>query len=79
MLADRRQPPPSLRRWNPAVSPAVEGIVRKCLAPDPATATSAPTTCERTCRGSSTTGRCGTPQTVLPASGSASGLAATPG
>jgi len=35
MLADRRQPPPSLRRWNPAVSPAVEAIVRKCLAPDP--------------------------------------------
>lgn len=35
MLADRRKPPPSLRKWNPAVSPAVEAIVRKCLAPDP--------------------------------------------
>ncbi|HVK15606.1 MAG TPA: serine/threonine-protein kinase [Fimbriiglobus sp.] len=35
MLADRRQPPPSLRRWNPAVTPAVEAIVRKCLAPVP--------------------------------------------
>ncbi len=36
MLADRRQPPPGLRRWNPAVPPAAEAIVRKCLAPDPA-------------------------------------------
>lgn len=35
MLADRRQPPPAVRKWNPAVSPAVEAIVRKCLAPDP--------------------------------------------
>ena len=30
------RPPPRLRRRNPAVSPAVEAIVRKCLAPDPA-------------------------------------------
>ncbi|HEX4612917.1 MAG TPA: protein kinase [Urbifossiella sp.] len=36
MAADRRQPPPLLRPLNPAVSPAVEGLVRKCLAPDPA-------------------------------------------
>jgi serine/threonine protein kinase/tetratricopeptide (TPR) repeat protein len=36
MLADRRQPPPSLRAYNPAVSPAVDAIVRKCLAADPA-------------------------------------------
>jgi eukaryotic-like serine/threonine-protein kinase len=35
MLADRRQSPPRLIRHNPAVSPAVEAIVRKCLAPDP--------------------------------------------
>ncbi|HJZ55084.1 MAG TPA: protein kinase, partial [Gemmataceae bacterium] len=36
MLADRQQPPPLARQWNPAVSPAAEAIIRKCLAPDPA-------------------------------------------
>lgn len=36
MIADRRQPPPEVRRWNQAVSPAVESIVRHCLEPDPA-------------------------------------------
>ena len=36
LLADRRQPPPRIRPLNPAVPPAVEAIVRKCLAPDPA-------------------------------------------
>jgi serine/threonine protein kinase/Tfp pilus assembly protein PilF len=36
MLHDRDQPPPRLRRWNRAVSPAVEAIVRHCLQPDPA-------------------------------------------
>ncbi len=35
MLADRRKSPPSLRKWNPAVSPAVDAIVLKCLAPNP--------------------------------------------
>ncbi len=34
MLEDRQQPP-RLRGHNPAVSPAVEAIIRKCLAPDP--------------------------------------------
>lgn len=34
-LEDRRGPPPRLRSWNPAVSPAVEAIVRRCLEPDP--------------------------------------------
>ncbi len=33
-LADRLQPPPRLRPLNPAVTPAVEAIVLKCLEPD---------------------------------------------
>src|SRR5262249_2573426 len=36
MIAERLRPPPALRCWNPAVSPAVEAIVRRCLEPDPA-------------------------------------------
>jgi len=36
MLADRRGPVPSVRVHNPAVSPAVEAILRRCLAADPA-------------------------------------------
>jgi len=36
MIADRLQPPPAVRCWNKAVSPAVEAIVRKCLEPNPA-------------------------------------------
>ncbi len=36
LAADRRKPPPRLRALNPAVSPAVEALVRKCLEPDPA-------------------------------------------
>ncbi len=36
ILQDRRGPPPRLRCWNKAVSPAVESIVRHCLHPDPA-------------------------------------------
>jgi tetratricopeptide (TPR) repeat protein len=35
MVAERRQLPP-VRRWNRAVTPAVEAIVHRCLAPDPA-------------------------------------------
>ena len=35
MIADRRAGvPPLLRGWNPAVSPAVESVVRRCLEPD---------------------------------------------
>ncbi|HYH66677.1 MAG TPA: protein kinase [Urbifossiella sp.] len=34
--ADRRRPVPRLRPFNPAVSPAVESLVRKCLAANPA-------------------------------------------
>jgi eukaryotic-like serine/threonine-protein kinase len=34
-LQARLQPPPRLRPRNPAVSPAVESIVRRCLEPDP--------------------------------------------
>jgi serine/threonine protein kinase/lipoprotein NlpI len=34
LRADRLQPPPELRRWNHAVSPAVESIVRHCLEPE---------------------------------------------
>jgi serine/threonine protein kinase len=36
MIAERLQASPRLRRWSPAVSPAVESIVRHCLEPDPA-------------------------------------------
>ncbi len=36
MIADRSGPPPRLRPINPAVSPAVEAIVRRCLEPEPA-------------------------------------------
>ena len=35
MLEDRSAPAPRLRRWNRAVSPAIESIVRHCLAFDP--------------------------------------------
>ena len=35
MLADRQNSAPGLRPWNKAVSPAVEAIVKKCLAADP--------------------------------------------
>ena len=34
MIVDRQVAPPSLRSFNPAVSPAVESIVRHCLEPD---------------------------------------------
>jgi tetratricopeptide (TPR) repeat protein len=36
LLADRERGAPSARQLNRAVSPAVDAIVRKCLAPDPA-------------------------------------------
>jgi tetratricopeptide (TPR) repeat protein len=35
MVQDRLKPPPTLRGWNKAVTPAVESIIRKCLEPDP--------------------------------------------
>jgi serine/threonine protein kinase/Tfp pilus assembly protein PilF len=35
LIAERRLPPPGLRWWNPALSPAVESIVHHCLEPDP--------------------------------------------
>jgi serine/threonine protein kinase/tetratricopeptide (TPR) repeat protein len=35
MIADRQGPPPPLRPWNRAITPAVESIVRRCLEPDP--------------------------------------------
>jgi tetratricopeptide (TPR) repeat protein len=35
MMHDRRGPPPSPRKLNRAVSPAVDAVVRKCLMPDP--------------------------------------------
>ncbi len=35
MLADRLGEIPSVRKFNPAVTPAVEAIVRKCLHPSP--------------------------------------------
>jgi tetratricopeptide (TPR) repeat protein len=36
MLAERRAGPPRLRTLNPAITPGLEAIVRKCLEPDPA-------------------------------------------
>ncbi len=36
MAAERRRAVPEVRRWNPAVTPAVESIVRHCLEADPA-------------------------------------------
>jgi serine/threonine protein kinase/Tfp pilus assembly protein PilF len=36
MIAERRKGAPEVRRFNKAVSPAAEAIVRKCLEPDPA-------------------------------------------
>jgi serine/threonine protein kinase/Flp pilus assembly protein TadD len=36
MVEERRRPPPALRPFNPAATPAVEAIVRRCLEPDPA-------------------------------------------
>lgn len=35
MSDDRRRPPVPLYRWNTCVTPAVDAIVRRCLAPDP--------------------------------------------
>jgi serine/threonine protein kinase/tetratricopeptide (TPR) repeat protein len=35
MIADRLQPPPSVRRWNAAVTLGVESIVKHCLEPNP--------------------------------------------
>ena len=36
MIDDRLRPLPSARAINPAVTPAVDAILRRCLAPDPA-------------------------------------------
>src|SRR5262249_29787198 len=36
MIAERLRPAPVVRPANPAVSPAAEAIVRRCLEPDPA-------------------------------------------
>src|SRR5581483_2334416 len=36
MAAERRRGAPEVRRWNPAVTSAVESIVRHCLEADPA-------------------------------------------
>ena len=36
MVADRRKQPPQVRSLNAAVTPAVESIIQKCLAPEPA-------------------------------------------
>lgn len=36
MIEERRREPPSARQINPAISPAVDSIVRHCLEPDPA-------------------------------------------
>jgi serine/threonine protein kinase/Tfp pilus assembly protein PilF len=36
MIDERSGPPPLLRPYNAAVSPAVEAVVRRCLEPDPA-------------------------------------------
>ena len=36
MVKDRLRPPPSARALNPDISPAVDSILRRCLAPNPA-------------------------------------------
>ena len=36
MVKDRLRPPPSARALNPDISPAVDSILRRCLAPSPA-------------------------------------------
>jgi eukaryotic-like serine/threonine-protein kinase len=36
ILAERRGGPPRIRQYNPAVSPGLEAVIRKCLEPDPA-------------------------------------------
>src|SRR5262249_20674632 len=36
MIQDRLRPAPRLRGHNPALTPAIEAIVRRCLHPDPA-------------------------------------------
>src|SRR5262249_23869590 len=36
MIGDRNRTPPSLRRWNGAISPAADAIVRRCLEAEPA-------------------------------------------
>lgn len=36
MIEDRQGPPPALRSWNKNITPAVEAIVQRCLATDPA-------------------------------------------
>lgn len=36
MIGDRHRTPPSLRRWNRAVSSATEAIIRRCLEAEPA-------------------------------------------
>src|SRR5262245_35266764 len=35
LLEERSRPPGPARQWNPAVSPAVDAILRRCLEPDP--------------------------------------------
>jgi tetratricopeptide (TPR) repeat protein len=35
MIADRQQAPPSIRKANPAVPPAVASLLQRCLAPEP--------------------------------------------
>ncbi len=35
MLSERKTAPPRIRKYNPAVSPALESIVRKCMDPEP--------------------------------------------
>jgi serine/threonine protein kinase/Tfp pilus assembly protein PilF len=36
MIQDRRRLPPPAGKFNPSVTPAVDSILRRCLAPDPA-------------------------------------------
>jgi len=52
VCTERQAPPPRLRCWNKAVSPAVESMVRHCLEPDPANATNRPWSFAKTWTGS---------------------------
>ncbi len=79
VLEERRAAPPRLRNWNPAVSPALEAIVRRCLEPEPRGATKRRGTCKKTWIASTLTARFDTCRSHPVWSERTSGCTATPG